>query len=79
MSRIIKTIAEARRISAGTPIKNSDGMVIGMDNEGQYCMALVPTWKDWGSKLMDGTELQEGKHYKITIEIEEYEGKGWEK
>ena len=75
MSRIIKTIAEARRISAGTPIKNSDGMVIGMDNEGQYCMALVPTWKDWGSKLMDGTELQEGKHYKITIEIEEYEGK----
>ena len=50
-----------------------------MDNEGQYCMALVPTWKDWGSKLMDGTELQEGKHYKITIEIEEYEGKGWEK
>lgn len=64
----ISTIAKAKLISAAEYIKNKDGFTVGVDNEGQYCMALVPNWANWGQTLIDGTELKEGKYYKITIE-----------
>ena len=69
MGKIIETMAQAKWISARTEIKDLEGRVIGVDNEGQTCIALIPVWANWGRTLLDGTELEGGKHYKITIEI----------
>lgn len=71
MIRTIKTTAQAKWISARTETKDSKGNTIAIDNEGQFCITLVPLWTGGGKTLMDGTMLEEGKQYKITIEIEE--------
>ena len=68
--RKLETVAEAKLVSLRKETRNADGIVVAVDNDGQYGMALIPTWKDWGRELIDGTKLQEGKYYKITIEVE---------
>ena len=73
--RVIETTAEARWISARMETKNSEGQVIGIDNEGQSCIALIPMWGHWGERLLDGTKLEGGKFYKIRIEVEDEGGK----
>jgi len=71
MTRLIETFAKAKLISLRQETRNADGIVVAVDNEGQTGMALIPNWKDWGRELIDGTKLEEGKYYKIIIEIEE--------
>ena len=69
--KVIETYATAKWVSARTETKNANGEVIAVDNEGQSCIALIPIWANWGKTLMDGTELKEGKSYKITIEVDD--------
>ena len=64
----IRTWAVAKRIPIGEWIESSNMVIIS--NEGQSAIALVPRWKDWGASLEDGTSLEEGKIYKIIIEVE---------
>jgi hypothetical protein len=71
MSKIIKTIAEASWKSCRREILDNAGRTVGIENEGQSCITLTPRWSNWGSSLEDGTKLVAGKHYKITIEVEE--------
>ena len=70
MSKIIETCAEASWKSCRTEDRSADGTIIGISNEGQSCITLTPRWGSWGRTLEDGTELQAGKTYKITIEVE---------
>ncbi|MFA5724417.1 MAG: hypothetical protein WC979_09245 [Candidatus Pacearchaeota archaeon] len=71
MPRTITTYAEAEYKSCCEEIKSVDEKVLMISNEGQYCISLVPRWSNWGSTLEDGTKLQIGKVYKITIEVED--------
>jgi hypothetical protein len=70
MSKIIETIAEASWKSCREEVRGPDGS-ISVANEGQACITLTPRWGNWGSTLEDGTKLEAGKCYKITIEVEE--------
>lgn len=67
MGKVIETYAKAKRMPAGETVVSGKAVVI--TNEGQSCMCLVPRWANWGNTLEDGSRLEEGKTYKITIEI----------
>ena len=69
--KIIKTGAQAMWVSARTETKDPEGGGVSIANEGQSCIALVPVWANYGRTLLDGTELEGGKYYKITIEIDD--------
>ena len=71
MAKTVTTYAEAKWMSCREETRSSDGKVIAIGNEGQSCITLTPRWSAWGKALEDGTELQAGKTYKITIEVEE--------
>jgi hypothetical protein len=70
MPKIVTTYAEASWKSCREETKLEGGGVI-LGNEGQSCITLTPRWSAWGRALEDGTQLQAGKTYKITIEVEE--------
>jgi hypothetical protein len=69
MEKRVEVLAEAQMISCRKETHFGGG--VSIDNEGQFCIALVPRWGNWGATLEDGTKLIEGKVYKISIVIEE--------
>ena len=69
MNRIISTYAEAELISCRKEVHTE--YMHSVSNEGQSCITLTPRWSEYGRALEDGTVLQAGKTYKITIEVVE--------
>lgn len=72
MPRIVEAYAVAEWKSCREEIRDESSKVVAISNEGQSCVTLVPRWANWGRTLEDGvTQLEPGKTYKISIEIEE--------